>query len=80
MKGKIIIILFVFSFFLSIDIDAQCSMCKAVVESGMTPVNKVEMGNGINKGIYILMVIPYILLGILFFNMYKVRQAEKQNG
>ncbi|MEM7162448.1 MAG: hypothetical protein AAF487_08380 [Bacteroidota bacterium] len=61
----------------SLDIDAQCAMCKAVVESGMDTDNKVIMGQGINKGIYILMVIPYVLLGIIFYNMYKVRQAER---
>lgn len=80
MKAKIIIVLFLFSLLFNLDLDAQCSMCKAVVESGMEPENKVIIGNGINKGIYILMVIPYILLSILFYNLYKVRKAEKQHA
>jgi len=78
MKLKLTFLLLVI-FFAGWDLDAQCAMCKAVVESGMDANNKVIMGQGINKGIYILMVIPYVLLGIIFYNMYKVRQAER-NG
>jgi len=41
--------------------DAQCAMCKAVVENGDS-----GFSNGINNGILYLMGVPYILLFILF--------------
>lgn len=47
--------------------EAQCAMCRAVLES--------EEGNaaaeGINNGIVYLMAIPYILVGGLFYFVYK---------
>lgn len=39
---------------------AQCSMCRAVVESDIT-----GKGAGINNAIVYLMAIPYVLIGIL---------------
>ncbi len=46
---------------------AQCAMCRAVLES--------EEGNataaGINNGIVYLMAIPYILIGVLFYVVYR---------
>ncbi len=46
---------------------AQCAMCRAVLESeGNTTV-----AEGINNGIVYLMAIPYILIGALFFFIYR---------
>ncbi|MFS4455870.1 hypothetical protein [Maribacter sp. 2304DJ31-5] len=47
--------------------EAQCAMCRAVLESE-------ESGNaakGINNGIVYLMAIPYILIGGLFYFIYR---------
>ena len=44
--------------------EAQCAMCKAVVENGSN--DGLSIGAGLNKGILYLMGIPYILLFILF--------------
>lgn len=44
--------------------EAQCSMCKAVVQSSMDQENSVA--RGINKGILYLMAIPYLLLAFIF--------------
>ena len=74
---KVLIILFL-SFLCFDNVNAQCAMCRAVVESGLEN-DHIVMGNGINKGIYILMVIPYVLLGVLFYNMYKVRNLNEQS-
>ncbi|NQW36030.1 MAG: hypothetical protein HQ471_03395 [Flavobacteriales bacterium] len=55
-----------FLFFLLISqlADAQCAMCKAVVESGDS-----DMAEGINNGILYLMAMPYllVLVAALFF-------------
>lgn len=69
--------LFKFFIFLSIyfiveTTEAQCAMCKAVVESG-----DVSMAEGVNDGITYLMVFPYILVGILFYTLYRYRLKHK---
>jgi hypothetical protein len=47
--------------------EAQCAMCRAVLESeGNTGV-----AEGVNNGIVYLMAIPYILIGALFFFIYR---------
>jgi hypothetical protein len=63
-KNKILLLLlFVFT---SKAIFSQCAMCKAVVENG-----DISMAQGINNGISYLMVFPYLLIGILFFTIYR---------
>ena len=63
-KNKILILLlFVFT---SKTTFSQCAMCKAVVENG-----DISMAQGINNGISYLMVFPYLLIGILFFTIYR---------
>ena len=52
--------------------EAQCAMCKAVVENG-----DVGMAEGVNSGITYLMVFPYILVGLLFFFIYRYRKTAK---
>lgn len=41
-----------------------CSMCRARLESSQG--GEISVGNGINAGIIILMLIPYIVLFFLF--------------
>lgn len=50
--------------------DAQCAMCKAVLESNMQS-GEEAVGKGINSGIVYIMFIPYMLLGVVGFFMYK---------
>ena len=66
------IISIVFFTAFSIEANAQCAMCKAVVEGG-----DVNMAEGVNSGITYLMVFPYILVGALFFFIYRYRKASK---
>ncbi|WP_299156683.1 hypothetical protein [uncultured Tenacibaculum sp.] len=51
---------------------AQCAMCKAVVEGG-----NESMAEGVNNGITYLMVFPYILVGLLFYFIYRHKKASK---
>ena len=51
---------------------SQCAMCKAVVENG-----DISMAEGVNNGITYLMVFPYILVGILFFAIYRYKKNAK---
>lgn len=51
--------------------EAQCAMCRAVLESE----DGQKAAEGINNGIVYLMIIPYILIGGLGYFIYrKLRQ------
>jgi len=64
-KNKTLVILLLF-FFTSKTTFSQCAMCKAVVENG-----DISMAEGVNSGITYLMVFPYLLIGLLFFTIYR---------
>tara|TARA_B100000780_G_scaffold87661_1_gene60331 strand:- start:1424 stop:1636 length:213 start_codon:yes stop_codon:yes gene_type:complete len=54
----------------SADVEAQCAMCRAVLESE----EGQQTAKGINNGIVYLMAIPYVLVGavgIAVFRMLK---------
>ncbi|MCH1575891.1 MAG: hypothetical protein L7S67_06420 [Flavobacteriales bacterium] len=48
----------------------QCVMCKAVAEDSAAAG---AVGRGINQGILYIMTVPYILLGIFGYFIYKNR-------
>ena len=62
------IILFLFPNFFQ----AQCAMCKAVVENGDN-----SMAQGINYGIIYLMAFPYLILALGVFFYVKKRKKRK---
>ncbi|MGZ0015221.1 hypothetical protein [Yeosuana sp. AK3] len=65
-KNKAFIILFLL-LIISIPADAQCAMCRAVLESEESQ----SSAEGINNGIVYLMAIPYILIAGIGFVIYK---------
>tara|TARA_B110000967_G_scaffold176365_1_gene189741 strand:- start:112 stop:333 length:222 start_codon:yes stop_codon:yes gene_type:complete len=69
-KTLLIILLIVFT---SKTTFSQCAMCKAVVENG-----DISMAVGVNNGITYLMVFPYLLIGLLFFTIYKYNKKANQ--
>lgn len=69
-SNKILIIFLII--FSSDKIFSQCAMCKAVVENG-----DGAMAEGINSGITYLMVFPYLLVGGLFFLIYRYNRKLK---
>lgn len=48
-------------------VEAQCAMCRAVVESEQGG----KTAEGLNNGIVYLMSIPYILVAVLGFVIYR---------
>jgi len=73
MKRKIFFSLF--SIFCSLIANAQCAMCRAVLESE----GNQSAAEGINDGIVYLMAIPYILIaGIGYFIYRKYNSSSKQ--
>ena len=59
--------IFLFFFLLPDKTSAQCAMCRAVLESE----ENTAIAEGVNNGIVYLMAIPYILVAILFYFVYK---------
>jgi len=70
MKRGILISVFKLSF---TSINAQCAMCRAVLESEVGQAT----AKGVNNGIVYLMVIPYILIGGLAFFLYRYLKDSK---
>jgi hypothetical protein len=73
MKRKIFF--FLFSFFIFLQTNAQCAMCRAVLESE----EGQETAKGINDGIVYLMAIPYILVGGIGFLIYRKFNKSKKS-
>lgn len=68
MKAKyILLVLLVVAILVPQDTMGQCAMCRAVLESD-TDTSAAE---GINNGIVYLMAIPYLLVGGLFYIIYR---------
>ncbi|MCL5245751.1 hypothetical protein M4I21_08030 [Cellulophaga sp. 20_2_10] len=51
--------------------EAQCAMCRAVLESE----GNVAVAQGVNNGIKYLMAVPYVLVGVLFYFVYRKMKA-----
>lgn len=72
MKSRLILALF--SCFFFVKSNAQCAMCRAVLESEEGQAT----AEGINNGIMYLMAIPYILVaGLGYFIYYRFYKLKK---
>ena len=69
-KSYYILILFLL---MAASTEAQCAMCRAVLESG----EDQEVAKGINNGIIYLMIIPYVLIGAVGYFIYKTKKKAK---
>ncbi len=74
----------VLSLFLSIQtlsiVEAQCPMCKASVESNIAKGE--TQGAGLNKGILLLLVVPYLAaatIGFAYYRNYRLRKKRQAN-
>ena len=67
MKNTVLLTLALF-FLGSIDVEAQCSMCRAVLESEEGQAT----AKGINDGIVYLMAMPYLLVAGVGFVVYRM--------
>lgn len=73
LSKRAVILLIIFISLFSLDIEAQCAMCRAVLESE----EGQSTAQGINDGIVYLMVIPYILVGgigyIIYYKFFRTK-------
>ena len=70
-KNLVSCILFLMSL-ISISSKAQCAMCRAALQSS----ENATQAEAINNGIVYLMVIPYILVGIVAFVVYRMYRKK----
>lgn len=76
-KSKIQIIVFGICFiFIGMTANAQCAMCRAAL-AGESNIKKAE---AVNDGIVYLMVVPYLLVAIIGFLIYKMYQSKKKKA
>ena len=53
--------------------DAQCAMCRAVLETS----GDTQKAESVNNGIVYLMAIPYLLVGVLGYFVYRLYSKRK---
>ena len=53
--------------------EAQCAMCRAVLESG----EDQEVAEGINKGIIYLMAVPYLVVATIGYFVFKTMRSKR---
>lgn len=68
---KILSLTIVLGLFFPMAMEAQCAMCRAVLES---EENKA-VAQGVNNGIVYLMAIPYILIAVLFYFVFRTKKT-----
>ena len=70
MRKFLLLTIFSFVSFLT---NAQCAMCRAQLES----MEDNSVAEGVNDGIVYLMVVPYILLGLVAYAIYRSFKKKK---
>ncbi len=75
MKSRSILVVFIL-FLVPLVSNAQCAMCRAVLESEKSQ-NAAE---GINNGILYLMIFPYLLMGGLGYYLYRTYKRKKSEN
>jgi len=65
-----------FSTFCSVGVNAQCAMCRAAL-AGDSNIKKAE---AVNNGIVYLMVIPYLLVAVIGYLIYRMYQSKKKKA
>ncbi|RXG29443.1 hypothetical protein [Leeuwenhoekiella palythoae] len=73
MKRFLLTVLFIVVSFVA---NAQCAMCRAVLESETDN----SMAEGVNNGIIYLAAIPYLLMGGLIWFIYKSRKKANKGA
>ena len=69
--NRILLILLIF-ILSSTESFAQCSMLSAIMESDQ----QYEAAKGLNRGIVYLMSIPYILVGLIIWKIYRTNKSS----
>ncbi|MCP2027072.1 hypothetical protein L1276_002216 [Flavobacterium sp. HSC-32F16] len=63
-------------FLIGISANAQCAMCRAAL-AGDSNIKKAE---AVNDGIVFLMIVPYLLVAIIGYLIYRMYQSKKKKA
>ncbi len=55
---------------------AQCAMCRATIESSLSS-GESTIGSGLNKGILLLLAMPYTAIALVAFFWYRTSKKER---
>ena len=75
MNVKTVLIATIILLFCSISTEAQCAMCRAVLESD----ENSQTAKGVNNGIMYLVVFPYLVIGAVGYAIYRSRKEAKES-
>ncbi len=73
MKTKILLLVLLVFLINTIPAEAQCAMCRAVLESE----EGAQTAKGINNGIVYLMIFPYLLIAGVGYAIYRSRKKAR---
>jgi len=71
-KKQVVILSIVFIVISISSLEAQCAMCRAVLESEESG----QAAKGINNGIVYLMMFPYLLIGGIGYAVYRMYKKK----
>lgn len=71
-NGKVKILFSIFYFLFSLTTNAQCAMCRAALGGDAN----IEKAKAVNDGIVYLMVIPYLLVAVIGYFVYRMRKNK----
>ena len=74
-SGKNVVFSFLMICFWTLSTNAQCAMCRAALE-GEDNTAKAE---AVNDGIVYLMAIPYLLVGVIGYYIYRTQLNKKKD-
>lgn len=72
------LILFIGVLGLSMQVSAQCAMCRATLENNVSN-GDIGIAAGINFGILYLFAAPYTVIALIAFFWYKTSKRASQN-
>jgi hypothetical protein len=71
-KNLLIVVVILATLFFADAAFAQCSMCKATIETDQS-----DVGKGINNAILYIMIMPYLLLAIIALVFFRKKISAK---
>ena len=63
----------IYFLFFGINSNAQCAMCRAALQNTENAVQ----AEAVNDGIVFLMIVPYLLVALVGYGVYKLKYAKK---
>lgn len=71
-----IVYIFLCSLLFTLDVNAQCAMCRAALQTEESGVP----AEAVNNGIVYLMAFPYILLVVVGWGIYRIVNKKKNSA